>query len=45
MVGAAKGVIRSMLLDGSLGAQLVPVDISINAVIIIAKHIATQKEK
>lgn len=45
MIGAAKGVIRSMLLDGRLETEAIPVDIAVNGVIIIAKHIATQKEK
>lgn len=45
MIGAAKGVIRSMLLDGELEAEIIPVDTAINAAIIIAKLIATQKDK
>ncbi|XP_026500892.2 putative fatty acyl-CoA reductase CG5065 [Vanessa tameamea] len=35
MLGAGKGVIRSMLCDGTLIAQVVPVDTAINAVIAI----------
>lgn len=45
MMGAAKGVIRSMLLDGSLNAELIPVDTAINATILIAKQIASTEEK
>lgn len=45
MIGASKGVIRSMLIDGRLESEAIPVDIAINGVILIAKHIATQKEK
>ncbi len=45
MMGAAKGVIRSMLVDGDLAAEIIPVDTAINAAIIIAKHIATQELK
>ncbi|XP_023938703.1 putative fatty acyl-CoA reductase CG5065 [Bicyclus anynana] len=35
MIGAGKGVIRSMLCDGSLTAQVIPVDLAINAIIAI----------
>lgn len=45
MMGAAKGVIRSMLVDGDLTAEVIPVDTAINAAILIAKHIATQESK
>lgn len=45
MMGAAKGVIRSMLLDGKLETEAIPVDIAINGIILIAKHIATQIDK
>lgn len=45
MLGAAKGAIRSMLLDGSLEAEVVPVDTAINGTILIAKHIASQEKK
>jgi alcohol-forming fatty acyl-CoA reductase len=45
MIGAGKGVIRSMLLDGKLGAELVPVDVAVNGVILIAKEIATRHKK
>ena len=45
MLGAAKGVIRSMLLDGDLETEAIPVDTAINGIILIAKHIATQEKK
>ncbi|CRK93122.1 CLUMA_CG006592, isoform A [Clunio marinus] len=45
MLGAAKGVIRSMLVDGDLDAEIVPVDIAINGTIIIAKQIAMQQKR
>lgn len=35
MLGAGKGVIRTMLCDGTLIAQVVPVDTAINALIAI----------
>jgi alcohol-forming fatty acyl-CoA reductase len=44
-MGAAKGVIRSMLLDGNLNAELIPVDTAINATILIAKQIVSNSEK
>lgn len=45
MMGAAKGVIRSMLMDGSLTTELIPVDIATNGAILIAKQIATKEKK
>lgn len=45
MLGAGKGVIRSMLCDGSLVAQVVPVDIAINGIIAIGMLEGTRKEK
>ncbi|KAI8430980.1 hypothetical protein MSG28_001074 [Choristoneura fumiferana] len=36
MLAAGKGVIRTMLCDGSLHAQVIPVDIAINAIIALA---------
>lgn len=44
MMGAAKGVIRSMLVDGELSNEAIPVDIAINGTIVIAKVIATEKK-
>ncbi|KOC59957.1 Putative fatty acyl-CoA reductase [Habropoda laboriosa] len=41
MVGAGKGVIRSMLCNGSYHAEVVPVDFAINALIAIAHRTAT----
>lgn len=35
MIGAAKGVIRSMICNGDLKSEIIPVDISINALIIM----------
>lgn len=45
MMGAAKGVIRSMLVDGDLTAEVIPVDTAINAAILIAKHIGTRESQ
>ncbi|XP_059055271.1 putative fatty acyl-CoA reductase CG5065 [Achroia grisella] len=45
MLAAGKGVIRTMLCDGSLFAQVIPVDTAINAVIAIGMYEATKKEK
>ncbi|KAL6420855.1 hypothetical protein ACFW04_014381 [Cataglyphis niger] len=44
LVGAGKGVIRSMHCNGNYNAQVIPVDIAINALIIIAYQIATNQE-
>lgn len=35
MIGASKAVIRSMQCDGSLDAEVVPVDYAINGVVVI----------
>lgn len=45
MIGAGKGVIRSMLCDGSLVAQVIPVDTAINAIIAIGAIEGSKKEK
>jgi len=45
MVGAGKGVICSMLCDGSLSAEVIPVDFATNGFIIIACKFATLKER
>lgn len=45
MLAAGKGVIRTMLCDGSLNAQVIPVDIAINGVIAIGAIEGTRKEK
>lgn len=45
MIGAAKGVIRTMLLDGKLEAELVPVDVACSGVILIARDAATRAVK
>lgn len=45
MIGAAKGVIRSMLVDGELAAEVIPVDLAINALIMITKDVSTLKKK
>ncbi|KAL1138004.1 hypothetical protein AAG570_009699 [Ranatra chinensis] len=41
LVGAGKGVIRSMLCDGDKKAEMVPVDIVANSVIVAATQIST----
>ncbi|XP_071879152.1 putative fatty acyl-CoA reductase CG5065 [Bombus fervidus] len=41
MVGAGKGVIRSMLCNGSYHAEVIPVDLAINALIAVAYRTAT----
>lgn len=43
MIGAAKGVIRSMLADANTESEAIPVDIAINGIILIAKIVATQE--
>ncbi|XP_018563268.1 putative fatty acyl-CoA reductase CG5065 [Anoplophora glabripennis] len=45
IVGAGKGVIRSMHCKGENSGQFIPVDYAINASIIIAQLIATSKKK
>lgn len=45
MVGGAKGVIRTMLCDGSHRSEVVPVDIAINSLIAIGYKIASTTEK
>ncbi|GBP93247.1 Putative fatty acyl-CoA reductase CG5065, partial [Eumeta japonica] len=44
MTGAAKGVIRTMLCNGSYFAQIVPVDVAINGIICATYKEATRKE-
>lgn len=45
MLGAGKGVIRTMLCDGNLIAQVVPVDTAINAIIAIGMIEGSKTEK
>ena len=45
MIAAGKGVLRSMLLNPNITAEVIPVDTAINAFIIIAKVHANQVEK
>lgn len=43
IIGAAKGVIRSMLVDGDVKTEAIPVDMAINGIILIAKIVAMQE--
>lgn len=45
LVGAGKGVIRSMHCNAELNADIVPVDITINALIILAHKLGTSQRK
>ncbi|XP_072930588.1 putative fatty acyl-CoA reductase CG5065 [Epargyreus clarus] len=45
MIGAGKGVIRTMLCDGSLVAQVIPVDTATNAIITIGMVEGMKQEK
>lgn len=45
MVGAGKGVIRSMLCDGNFKTEIIPVDIAIAGLITIAYKVGTMTEK
>ncbi|XP_049867485.1 putative fatty acyl-CoA reductase CG5065 [Pectinophora gossypiella] len=45
MVGAGKGVIRSMHCYGHYHAEVIPVDLAINAIIVIAHRIGTMTER
>lgn len=44
MVGAAKGVIRSMLIDLNNKSEIIPVDYAINGLITIAYQFITEKK-
>ena len=45
MLAAAKGVLRSLMVNPNATFEAIPVDTSINALILIAKTHATEKEK
>lgn len=45
MVAGAKGVMRSMLCEAEYHAEVIPVDIAINGLIIIAQKIGTMKQR
>lgn len=45
MVGAGKGVIRSMLCNGEYRSEIIPVDIAINGLITIAYEVGSMKER
>ncbi|CRL03600.1 CLUMA_CG016511, isoform A, partial [Clunio marinus] len=45
ILGAGKGVIRSMLCDGTVHAEVVPVDYAINGLLLVARRIGILKEK
>lgn len=45
MIGAAKGVIRSMLCDGECQSEVIPVDYAINGLITIAYQTSTAEKK
>lgn len=45
LLGAGKGVIRSMLCEGTNHAEVAPVDFAINGLILVAWEIACMKEK
>lgn len=45
ILGGGKGVIRSMLCDGDNHAEVIPVDLAINALIIIAWSYSSMKQK
>lgn len=45
LIGAGKGVIRSMHCNGNYHAEVIPVDLAINCVITIAYKIATGQEQ
>lgn len=43
LAGAGKGVIRSMLVEAGNHAEVVPVDIAVNGMIMVAWYRATNK--
>ena len=45
MVGAGKGVIRSMLCNGELKSEVIPVDIAINGLLLIPYYFTQLKER
>lgn len=45
MVGAGKGVIRTMLCNAKLYAQVIPVDTAINGIICLTAEEGMKKEK
>jgi alcohol-forming fatty acyl-CoA reductase len=45
MIAGAKGVLRTMLCNGELKGECVPVDFAINGIIAIARSVAMMKEK
>lgn len=45
LVGAGKGVIRSMHCNADLNADIVPVDVAINSLIILAHKLGTSQRK
>ncbi|KAI8127244.1 putative fatty acyl-CoA reductase [Lucilia cuprina] len=45
MIGAGKGVIRSMLCNGELKSEVIPVDIAINGLIVIPYYVNQLKER
>lgn len=38
LIGAGKGVIRSMICNGELRSEVIPVDIAINGLILLPYH-------
>lgn len=45
LLAGGKGVIRSMLCHGELNAEIVPVDLAINIIIIITSKIGSMKQR
>ncbi|XP_062132540.1 putative fatty acyl-CoA reductase CG5065 isoform X1 [Drosophila sulfurigaster albostrigata] len=45
LIGAGKGVIRSMICNGELKSEVVPVDIAVNGLILIPYHNSLTKQK
>jgi alcohol-forming fatty acyl-CoA reductase len=45
MIAGAKGVLRSMLCNGDLKGECIPVDFAINGLVTIAMNVVMMKEK
>ncbi|TDG46437.1 hypothetical protein AWZ03_007211 [Drosophila navojoa] len=45
LIGAGKGVIRSMICNGELKSEVIPVDIAINGLLLIPYHNSLAKQK
>ena len=45
MIAAAKGVLRTLMVNGEFSGECIPVDFAINGLVGIAKKVITSQEK